>query len=593
LTSRRYGTTYTSSDLLVANFGSNWTHVGVFLDPQPPGGSQNLQQVRHQALNLDGLAQAVLQPGKVAEALIALSFNKSSAYCKSAKLDPALLFDAGQFTPGVPNSHTADMITELDGNNTLFWEDGVVNRMVVLAANRSVGEDVANGMVLRNDYYSLNSLLDEAKGMARLSGTKPGTNCASEIMSCITPAVPLTLLTTDKIRNAAEKAYDAIRQQVRWMPQTNAAVSSCKSYFCPPFGLPCPVDCNGIAWETANGIADQVIACILFGPTSVGCDCTRDNRKWHYAAWAGAAPTSPTQDDLDWVNNRLTDVEFTQDPWTGSAAAGQPVTTIYQSYSYLPADVMNSSNYPPGNAYPLIRKPNAMRQYGHCNVPLTLIVTPSPATSPYGTTITWTATATGGTPATIQYAFFRRPSGNIPWTPVVTSPAWQASNVFSWTPAAADAGTWDTYFWVKDGNTPANANIYGYAAGFNTGGVLITGPLQAYPAKGWVDGFNTQHIWGWACDPDYPTQSNRVDIGIPNGPGLGSSGAYLTSNAGVTSACLGGTAHGFDFYPSGGIPSGTHFNVWSIDLPYATPGNDNRKCGGTGSIGDGTEFVIP
>jgi hypothetical protein len=45
--------------------------------------------------------------------------------------------------------------------------------------------------------------------------------------------------------------------------------------------------------------------------------------------------------------------------------------------------------------------------------------------------------------------------------------------------------------------------------------------------------------------------------------------------------------------PGGGIPSGTHFNAWSIDLPYATPGNDNRKVGGTGAIGDGTEFVIP
>ena len=62
---------------------------------------------------------------------------------------------------------------------------------------------------------------------------------------------------------------------------------------------------------------------------------------------------------------------------------------------------------------------------------------------------------------------------------------------------------------------------------------------------------------------------------------------------GLCLACLGGTAHYFDFYPSGGLPSGTHFNAWSIDLPYATPGNDNRRLGGQGSIGDGTEFVIP
>jgi hypothetical protein len=226
-------------------------------------------------------------------------------------------------------------------------------------------------------------------------------------------------------------------------------------------------------------------------------------------------------------------------------------------------------------------------------LPLTLTGTPSPASSPYGTTLTWTAIASGGTPATTQYALFRRLAGTGPWTPDVTSPAWQMSNVLTWTPGAADAGTWETYIWVKDGNTPFNMNTYGFAAGYNPGPVQITGVSQLYPAQGWVDGYNNQHIWGWACDPDYPTQSNRVDIGIPNGPGLGSSGAFLASNAGVTSACLGGTAHGFDFYPSGGIPSGTHFNVWSIDLPYATPGNDNRKISGNGAIGDGTEFVIP
>jgi len=119
-------------------------------------------------------------------------------------------------------------------------------------------------------------------------------------------------------------------------------------------------------------------------------------------------------------------------------------------------------------------------------------------------------------------------------------------------------------------------------------------PTQVYPPKGWVDGYNTQHIWGWACDPDYPTESNRVDFWTPGfGQGLGSVGAYYPSSAAINSACLGGTAHYFDFYPSGGLPSGTHFNAWSIDLPYATPGNDNRRLGGQGSIGDGTEFVIP
>ncbi|MFL6234638.1 MAG: hypothetical protein ACJ76N_16010 [Thermoanaerobaculia bacterium] len=224
--------------------------------------------------------------------------------------------------------------------------------------------------------------------------------------------------------------------------------------------------------------------------------------------------------------------------------------------------------------------------------PLTVTGTGSPSTFPYGGTLTWTATASGGVPSSRQYELFRRRAGTTPWTPDVTAPAWQSSNVLSWTPTSADAGTWEIIIWAKDGTTPATMNTYGYAAYYNAGPVQVT-IAQAYAATGWVDGYNSQHIWGWACDPDYPTQNNRVDIGIPNGPGLGSAGAYLASNAGVTSACLGGTAHSFDFYPSGGIPSGTHFNVWSIDLPYATAGNDNRKIGGTGAIGDGTEFVIP
>ena len=410
-------------------------------------------------------------------------------------------------------------------------------------------------------------------------------------MSCVTPEVPRTLLQAIKIKAAAEAAYELIRREVRHMPETESAVSTCKSLFCPPFG-PCPVDCNGIAWETANGIADQVIACFLFGPTNGRCECSRDNRKWHFAAWGGTPP-SLTQDEADWVNHRMTDVEFALDTWTPAAASGQAVTTVYDSYSYLPGDIAKSGNYP--NSYDLVKRTNVTRNYGHCRAPLGLTVTPSPATSVYGNPITWTATATGGTPSTLRYAFFRRRAGNATWTPDVTNPSWQTSNVYNWTPGSTETGSWDIYVWVKDGNTAPNANGYGFDASANPGGVTVTSPSvqQSYPAKGWVDGYNTQHVWGWACDPDYPTQSNRVDFWTTSGQSLGSTGAFLGSSAAINSACLGGTAHYFDWYPSGGIPSGTHFNAWSIDLPYATPGNDNRKLGGNGSTGDGTEFVIP
>jgi hypothetical protein len=389
---------------------------------------------------------------------------------------------------------------------------------------------------------------------------------------------------------------------------------------------------------------------------------------------------------------------------------GQPATTIYESYSYLPGDVIKSGNYPPGNEYPLIKRTNVTRNYGHCYAPPTVTGTVSPTSANYGTTITFTATASGGIPASIQYAFFRRrvgsgtagwiPSVNAPqwqssntyywtptssdvadwetyvwvkdgntaanantygyaagynmgvvqitappppltitsctaspssvtygntvtltaaasggtpsttrfaffrrrvgsgtagWTPSVNSPAWQISNTSSWTPTSSDVDSWETYVWVKDGNTAANANTYGYAAGCNSGVVQVTAPAvqQSYPPKGWVDGYNAQHIWGWACDPDYPTQSNRVDIYTTSGQFIGSANANISSGGAINTECRGGTAHYFDAYPSGGIPSGTHFRVWSLDLPYATPGNDNRTLGGSGSVGDGTEFVIP
>ncbi len=704
------------TNMLVKQFGSEWTHIGVFMGPQQ---GSNRQDVTHLSLNLDGLSGAVLRASDLRKFLIGLSLNKDSAYCKAAKLNPSTLFDPVVFTPGVPSLHTGDILTEKDGDNTLFWENGVRERKVLVAANRAMGEDVANRMAasINQFYYSLNAVADEQKGYSRLSGTKRGGTCASSVIRAINssnaafgrPEVPRTLLKTDKMRDTARQLYEAVRQMVKSMPETKDAINTCKDVFCPLGTFLCPVDCNGIGWEVANGIADQIIACMLFGPGSNGCDCTRDNRKWHYANWAGAAPAAPTQDELDWVNHRMTDVEWSLDTWTSTAAAGQPVTTIYESYSYLPGDADNRlSSVDPGNypaQYDLVKRTNVTRKYGHCATPLTLTITQSPATATYGTSITWTATTSGGTPASTQYALFRRPvgtgtegwippvtapswqssrylawtptsadvgsweiyawvkDGNTPanannhgyaagahagvvqvvapltltitpspassrygttitwtatanggtpssiqyalfrrpagtgtegWIPSVNSPNWQSSRYLTWTPTAADAGSWDIYAWVKDGNTPANASGYGYAAGANAGGILITADvLQAYPPKGWVDGYNTQHIWGWACDPDYPTESNRVDVYSTSWQSFGSAGAFIGSVAAINSACGGGTAHYFDFYPSGGIPSGTHFNVWSIDLPYATPGNDNRKLGGNGAIGDGTEFVIP
>jgi len=108
--------------------------------------------------------------------------------------------------------------------------------------------------------------------------------------------------------------------------------------------------------------------------------------------------------------------------------------------------------------------------------PPSLSVSGSPASATYGSTLTWTANVSGGTGTSVRYAFFRRRSGTVAWTPDVNSPAWQTSNTYSWTPTSADEGPWDTYVWVKDSATPPGMSTYGYAAGFNTGGVQIVAP---------------------------------------------------------------------------------------------------------------------
>jgi hypothetical protein len=116
--------------------------------------------------------------------------------------------------------------------------------------------------------------------------------------------------------------------------------------------------------------------------------------------------------------------------------------------------------------------------------PATLSVTMSPSSVNAGTTITWTASSTSSNPSSVQYAFFRRRSGTTTWSPSVNAPVWQTSNVYSWTPSSADVGSWDTYVWVKDSLTPSTMNTYGYAAGFNTGGLQVVAPFTNLTCSG-------------------------------------------------------------------------------------------------------------
>ncbi len=137
--------------------------------------------------------------------------------------------------------------------------------------------------------------------------------------------------------------------------------------------------------------------------------------------------------------------------------------------------------------------------------PLDLTGTVAPKPASYQEAVTYTATATGGTPATIRYAFFRRRPGSPTWIPDAAAANWQAGNTFTWQPAQADLGTWETYIWVKDGDTPATMNAYGFAAGSNTGPIDIVGAPTvpgattvscAYTAAGdcWVQGDFTASV---------------------------------------------------------------------------------------------------
>ena len=107
--------------------------------------------------------------------------------------------------------------------------------------------------------------------------------------------------------------------------------------------------------------------------------------------------------------------------------------------------------------------------------PLAVTSTASPASVTYGNSINWTATATGGTPGTVQYALARQLVGTSTWIP--NPLVWQAGNVLGWTPTSADVGTWQMAVAVRDVNTAPGANGYGYSAYTLPGTDQVVAPI--------------------------------------------------------------------------------------------------------------------
>jgi len=70
-----------------------------------------------------------------------------------------------------------------------------------------------------------------------------------------------------------------------------------------------------------------------------------------------------------------------------------------------------------------------------------------------GSSIVWTAIATGGTAGPLQYKFWRYSQTTGTWSVVQD---YSAANAFTWTPAAEDAGTYAIQAWVRSAGSSAS-----------------------------------------------------------------------------------------------------------------------------------------
>jgi hypothetical protein len=79
-----------------------------------------------------------------------------------------------------------------------------------------------------------------------------------------------------------------------------------------------------------------------------------------------------------------------------------------------------------------------------------------------GTSITWTARATGGPPP-LQYQFWRYDAGTAQW---VMARDYATSNTYSWTPGAADLGQHVLQAWVRGAGSSASFDAWRSSGGF-------------------------------------------------------------------------------------------------------------------------------
>jgi len=110
----------------------------------------------------------------------------------------------------------------------------------------------------------------------------------------------------------------------------------------------------------------------------------------------------------------------------------KPTATVDEVLAAFRAGALLITDPSSGTGYRRIRIRDAMNRLNPLSVTGLTADVPLPAVA--GTTITWTATATGGIPP-LQYEFWRRDRGV--WQRVQ---AYSASNTYTWTPGGGDVG---------------------------------------------------------------------------------------------------------------------------------------------------------
>jgi hypothetical protein len=108
---------------------------------------------------------------------------------------------------------------------------------------------------------------------------------------------------------------------------------------------------------------------------------------------------------------------------------------------------------------------------------------------------------------------------------------------------------------------------------FGAGNVSAQTPQNA-PPTGWIDGANSDHVWGWAYDADAPSSAVSVSIYV-GGVFAGTAAANVSKPDLVTNGATADPYHGFDYFfttfPNRTLPAGTHYiDVYPENLPLGS-----------------------